>query len=59
MGNDKFVVHSNGHLKRIDASTLSNGSYGFKVANGTISVSTVETEISPASFKTPNGTTII
>lgn len=59
MGNDKFVVHSNGHLKRIDASGLSNGSYGFKVTDGTISVSTVETEISPASFKTPNGTTII
>lgn len=59
MGNDKFVVHSNGHLKRIDASTLSNGSYGFKVTDGTIAVSTVETEISPASFKTTTGTPII
>ena len=59
MGNDKFVVHSNGHLKRIDASALSNGSYGFKVTDGTISVSTVQTEISPASFKTTTGTPIV
>ena len=49
--NDKFVVHSNGHLKRIDASTLTNGQYGFTVADGGLSVSEIDTEIKVTSFK--------
>ena len=53
--NDKFVIQRLGHLHRLDASSLSNGSYGFKVTDGTISVGAVETEVTPNSFKNTTG----
>lgn len=52
-GNDKFIVHSNGHIKRLDASTL-NGDYAFNVTNGNISMKAVETDITTSSFKDSN-----
>lgn len=53
-GNDKFLIHSNGHLKRIDASTLS-GNYAFNVADGNITMKAVETDIKTSSFKDKDG----
>ena len=52
-GNDKFIVHSNGHIKRLDASTL-NGDYAFNVSNGNITMKQVETDITTSSFKDSN-----
>ena len=54
---DKIVYHSGGHLKRADASSLSNGSYAFKVTNGSISVAPVQasTSVTTSSFKKPSG----
>lgn len=54
----KFVIQENGHLKRISTDGLSNGSYGFKLTDGAISVSAVETEITTSSFKNPSGTAL-
>lgn len=54
----KFVIQENGHLKRISTDGLSNGSYGFTLTDGAISVSAVETEITPNSFKNPSGTAL-
>ena len=53
--NDKFVVHSNGHLKRIDATTLENGAYGYTVTDGAITVKAIETDIKTSSFKDASG----
>ena len=53
-GNDKFLIHSSGHLKRIDASTLS-GDYAFNVADGNITMKAVETDIKTSSFKDKDG----
>ena len=52
-GNDKFLIHSNGHLKRLDASGLT-GDYAFNVANGNITMKAVETDITTSSFKDSN-----
>lgn len=52
-GNDKFLVHSNGHLKRLDASGLT-GDYAFNVSNGNITMKAVETDITTSSFKDSN-----
>nr|DAD57299.1 MAG TPA: hypothetical protein [MELD virus sp.] len=52
-GNDKFIVHSNGHIKRLDASGL-NGDYAFNVSNGNITMKAVETDITTSSFKDSN-----
>ena len=57
-GNDKFIVHSNGHIKRLDASTL-NGDYAFNVSNGNITMKQVETDITTSSFKDSNKKPII
>lgn len=54
----KFVIQENGHLKRISTDGLSNGSYGFTLTDGAISVSAVETEITTSSFKNPSGTAL-
>lgn len=53
----KFVIHENGHLKRIDASA--NGNYGFNVADGVITMKAIETDINTSSFKDANGTTLM
>lgn len=53
-GNDKFLIHSNGHLKRIDASGLT-GNYAYNVENGNITMKAVETDIKTSSFKDKNG----
>lgn len=53
-GNDKFIIHSNGHIKRLDASTLS-GNYAFNVADGNITMKAVETDIKTSSFKDKDG----
>lgn len=53
-GNDKFIIHSNGHIKRLDASTLS-GNYAFNVADGNITMKSVETDIKTSSFKDKDG----
>lgn len=58
-GTDKFVVHSNGHLKRIDASTLDKGDYAFSVDNGNITVKAVENGVKPSSFKDASGSILI
>ena len=52
-GNDKFIVHSNGHIKRLDASGLT-GDYAFNVSNGNITMKQVETDITTSSFKDSN-----
>ena len=52
-GNDKFIVHSNGHIKRLDAAGL-NGDYAFNVSNGNITMKAVETDITTSSFKDSN-----
>ena len=52
-GNDKFIVHSNGHIKRLDASGLT-GDFAFNVANGNITMKAVETDITTSSFKDSN-----
>lgn len=52
--NDKFLIHSNGHLKRLDASGLT-GNYAFNVANGNITMKAVETDIKTSSFKDKDG----
>lgn len=52
-GNDKFIVHSNGHIKRLDASGLT-GDYAFNVSNGNITMKAVETDITTSSFKDSN-----
>ena len=54
----KFVIQENGHLKRISTDGLSNGSYGFKLTDGAISVGAIESEITPNSFKNPSGTAL-
>ena len=56
--NDKFVIQTNGHLKRIPTTGLANGSYGFTLTDGAITVGAVETEITPSSFKNASGTTL-
>lgn len=53
--NDKFVVHSNGHIKRIDASSLDAGEYAFNVNNGAITVKAIENGVKPSSFKDTTG----
>lgn len=53
-GNDKFLIHSNGHLKRIDASGLT-GNYAYNVENGNITMKPVETDIKTSSFKDKDG----
>lgn len=57
-GNDKFLVHSNGHLKRLDAAGM-NGDYAFSVSNGNITMKTVETDIKTSSFKDKDGKALI
>lgn len=52
-GNDKFLVHSNGHLKRLDAAGMT-GDYAFNVSNGNITMKQVETDITTSSFKDSN-----
>ena len=52
-GNDKFLVHSNGHLKRLDAAGMT-GDYAFNVSNGNITMKAVETDITTSSFKDSN-----
>lgn len=56
--NDKFVIQTNGHLKRIPTTGLANGSYGFTLTDGAISVGEVETEVTPNSFKNTTGTAL-
>ena len=55
---DKVVYHSDGHLKRVDASKMTNGSYAFKVSNGILSIDPVENGVTTTSFKTPSGSII-
>ena len=57
-GNDKFIIHSNGHIKRLDASTLS-GNYAYNVENGNITMKAVETDIKTSSFKDKDGKALI
>lgn len=52
-GNDKFIVHSNGHIKRLDAAGMT-GDYAFNVSNGNITMKAVETDITTSSFKDSN-----
>ena len=52
-GNDKFIVHSNGHIKRLDAAGMT-GDYAFNVSNGNITMKQVETDITTSSFKDSN-----
>ena len=56
--NDKFVIQTNGHLKRIPTTGLANGSYGFSLTDGVISVGEVETEVTPNSFKNTTGSAL-
>lgn len=56
--NDKFVIQTNGHLKRIPTTGLANGSYAFTLTDGAISVGEVETSITPNSFKNTTGATL-
>lgn len=56
--NDKFVIQTNGHLKRIPTTGLANGSYGFTLTDGAISVGAVETEVTPSSFKNTSGSVL-
>lgn len=58
-GTDKFVVHSNGHLKRIDASSLDSGDYAYSVDNGNITIKPVENGVKPSSFKDASGKTLV
>lgn len=55
----KFVIQENGHLKRISTDGLSNGSYGFKLTDGAISVGAIESEITPNSFKNTTGSSLV
>ena len=56
--NEKFVIQSNGHLKRIPTTGLANGSYAFTLTDGVISVGEVETAVTPNSFKNTTGATL-
>lgn len=56
--NDKFVIQTNGHLKRIPTTGLANGSYAFTLTDGAISVGEVETAVTPNSFKNTTGATL-
>lgn len=54
--NDKWVIHRNGHLKRID--TTVDGTYGYKVQDGTISITAINTSVTTTSFKDNSGNVI-
>ncbi len=58
-GTGKIVYHENGHLKRIDTSTLEKGDYAYSIDNGNITIKQIESSVKPSSFKDASGSILI
>ena len=58
-GTGKIIFHENGHLRRIDTSTLEKGDYAYSIDNGNIAIKQIESSVKPSSFKDASGSILI
>lgn len=58
-GTGKIVYHENGHLRRIDTSTLEKGDYAYSIDNGNISIKQIDSSVNTSSFKDKDGKILV
>ena len=55
---DKWVIHRNGHLKRIDTKDYDNGMYAYQLINGVLTMNPINTNATTDMYHYADGTTM-